>query len=93
MEKAMNDYLDWEIRAARRSRPRRHRGLAAHGAGGPTVRHRPEIHDAAGKLCEVARDGTAAWLRTARGGPRRHRPETRDAVEKLCEVARDGTAA
>ena len=57
------------------------------------MRHRPETHDAAGKLCEVARDGTAAWLRTARGGPRRHRPETRDAVEKLCEVARDGTAA
>ena len=36
MEKAMNDYLDWEI--------------ALPG--------------------EVARDGTAAWLRTARGGPR-----------------------
>ena len=36
MEKAMNDYLDWEI--------------ALPG--------------------EVARDGTASWLRTARGGPR-----------------------
>ena len=55
--------------------------------------HRPEIRDAAGKLCEVARDGIAAWLRMERGGPRRHRPEIRDAAGKLCEVARDGTAA
>ena len=42
MEKAMNDYLTWEIGAGRRRRPRRHRGLAAHGTGrGMSLRFRP----------------------------------------------------
>ena len=52
MEKAMNDYLTWEI----------------------------------GLVDDVARDGTAAWLRTARSdATMRDWPEVRDAVAKLCE--------